>query len=47
MASYIWDDTPMQDFEKSEYLQKMKDLGFVGTERYLSDLDDPKWLQSE
>lgn len=47
MASYIWENTPMEEFEKSEYLQKMKDLGFAETEKYLSDLEDPKWLEFE
>ncbi len=46
MASYLWSDVPMVDFEKSGYLKKIKDLGFEGTERYLADLDDPKWLES-
>ena len=44
-ASYIWADTPMEGFEKSEYLQKLKALGFSDTERYLSDIEDIRWLE--
>ncbi|EZH75237.1 hypothetical protein ATO12_00230 [Aquimarina atlantica] len=44
MASYIWEEIPMEDFEKSKYLERIKELGFSGTEKYLSDLEDPKWL---
>jgi len=32
------------NFEKSAYLKKLAELGFQGTEKYLDDIDDPKWL---
>lgn len=47
MASYIWGEIPMEGFQESEYLQKIKKIGFSGTEKYLSDLEDPKWLELE
>jgi len=44
MASYLWEETPFEDFEKSIYPAKIMALGFLGAENYLSDLDNPKWV---
>ena len=46
MASYIWEEIPEVEFEKGEYLSKLKALGFYGTAQFRSDLENPKWLES-
>lgn len=43
-ASCIWDIEIEGEFEKSPYLDKLKQLGFTGTDEYVKDLEDPKWL---
>ncbi len=46
MATYIWeiDLNSEQEFTESTFLKKLKYLGFLGTDEYLRDLEDPKWL---
>lgn len=45
MSSYIWNTEIIgEEFEKSTILKRLKGLGFLGTEKYLTDLEDPKWL---
>lgn len=36
-----WNDP---DFDYGPYLEKLKSLGFQGTDLYQSDLEDEKWL---
>lgn len=44
MADVIWDLEPMdEDFDYSEYFERLKNYGFEGTENYLEDLSDEKW----
>lgn len=45
MADVIWDLEPMDDeFDYSKYFERLKAYGFEGTEKYLEDLSDEKWL---
>jgi hypothetical protein len=46
MATYIWDiEIDIEEgFEQSIFLEKLKKLGFSGTDEYIKDLEDPKWL---
>ena len=44
-SDVIWDLEPMDDnFNYRPYFEKLRTLGFDGTDEYESDLDDEKWL---
>jgi len=46
MASYVWDiELELKDdLTKSNYLNKLEEIGFSGTKEYFKDLEDPKWV---
>ncbi|GAA0196374.1 hypothetical protein GCM10009122_60960 [Fulvivirga kasyanovii] len=47
MADAIWDLEPMdEEFDYSEYFEKLKAYGFEGTEKYMEDLTDEKWIDN-
>ena len=45
VANTIWNLEPMEEsFDYSEYFDELKKLGFEGTEAYIEDLSNEKWL---
>ncbi len=45
LADWVWDLEVMEeDFDYSPYFNKLKEYGFEGTDKYLEDLSDEKWL---
>ncbi len=45
MADAIWDlETIDENFDYSQYFNKLKKEGFKGIEKYQQDLNDEKWL---
>lgn len=44
MSAYIWNVEIEEEFEKSEILERLNKFGFLGTDEYLKDLENPKWL---
>lgn len=46
-ADFILDLEPWEtdDFDYTPYLEKLKSLGFKGTSKYKTDLDDEKWMK--
>ncbi len=47
MADVIWDLQPWEseaEFDYSTYFEKLKNLGFQGTDDYEADLNDDQWI---
>ena len=43
MASYLWELDEEEDFVESLYLDRLRELGFSGTERFTEDMDDESY----